>query len=67
MDEAAGMLALYAAVKVELGEDGLPAGEGAEVAPAVEAARHAKIRPPNPQCQLKFLQESVPVKAEVLK
>jgi hypothetical protein len=59
MDEAAGMLALHAAVKAELGEDGLPAGGGAEVAPA-EAAH-----PPNPHGRLKFLQESVPVKAEV--
>ena len=53
------MEALHTAVKAELGEDGLPAGGGAEVAPA-EAAR-----PPNPHGRLKFLQESVPVKAEV--
>jgi hypothetical protein len=46
-------------VKAELGEDGLPAGGGAEVAPT-EAAR-----PPYSQCRLKFLQESVSVKAEV--
>jgi hypothetical protein len=59
MDEAAGMMALHVAVKAELGEDGLPAGGGAEVAPA-EAAL-----PPNPHGRLTLLQESVPVKAEV--
>jgi hypothetical protein len=62
MDEAAGMMALHAAVKAELGEDGLPAGGRAEVAPA-EAARGET---PDPQeCRLKCLQESkVPVKVE---
>jgi hypothetical protein len=62
MDEAAGMMALHAAMKAELGEDGLPVGGGAEVAPA-EAARP----PNNPHLgRLKCLQESVPdVKAEV--
>ena len=37
--EVTRMLALHAAVKVELGEYGLPVGEGAEVAP------HAAPRP----------------------
>ena len=60
MDEAAGMLALHAAVKAELGEDGLPAGGGAALAAPAEAAR-----PPNTHGRLKFLQEYVPVKAEV--
>ena len=53
------MLALHAAVKAELGETGLPAGGGAEVAPA-EAAR-----PLNTHGRLKSLQEYVPVKADV--
>jgi hypothetical protein len=60
MDEAAGMLALHAAVKAELGEDGLPAGGGARQVVPAEAAR-----PPNPHGRLKFLQESQPVKVEV--
>jgi hypothetical protein len=55
MDEAAGMMALHAAVKAELGEDGLPAPP-AEVAPA-EAAR----KPTHLHGRLKFLQETVPV------
>jgi hypothetical protein len=59
MDEAAGLMALHAAVKAELGEDGLPAGKGAEVAPAESA------RPPNHHGRLIFLQEFVPMKAEV--
>ena len=53
------MIALHAAMKAELSEDGLPAGGGAEVAPAAAA------RPPNPHGRLKFLQESVLLKAEV--
>ena len=36
MDEAAGMLALHAAVKAELGDDVLRAGGGALVAPALK-------------------------------
>ena len=54
------MLALHAAVKAELGKDGLPAGGGAALAAPAEAAR-----PPNTHGRLKFLQEYVPVKAEV--
>jgi hypothetical protein len=63
MDEAAGMMALHAAVKAELGEDGLPAGGGgADVAPA-EAARLPNLH----LGRLKCLQEFVLVKAELVK
>jgi hypothetical protein len=52
------MEALHAAVKAELGEDGLPVSGGTEVTP------HA-ARPPNPHGRLKFLPTPVPVQAAV--